>query len=69
MLPPSYLPVQARGWVGVYDASGAFKPGWPKQPFTNEIRSLAAGDRYIQQHADREGPGDLAAGAAALVQL
>lgn len=32
------------GWVGVYDASGAFKPGWPKQPFTSEIRSLAVDD-------------------------
>jgi len=32
------------GWIGVYDASGAFKPGWPKQPFTNEIRSLAVDD-------------------------
>jgi uncharacterized repeat protein (TIGR01451 family) len=32
------------GWVGVYDGSGAFKPGWPKQPFTNEIRSLAVDD-------------------------
>jgi uncharacterized repeat protein (TIGR01451 family) len=32
------------GWVGVYDATGAFKPGWPKQPYPNEIRSLAVDD-------------------------
>jgi hypothetical protein len=32
------------GWVGVYDETGAFKPGWPKQPFTDEIRSLAVDD-------------------------
>jgi uncharacterized repeat protein (TIGR01451 family) len=32
------------GWVGVYDASGHFKPGWPRQPYTSEIRSLAVDD-------------------------
>jgi uncharacterized repeat protein (TIGR01451 family) len=32
------------GWVGVYNASGYFKPGWPKQPYSNEIRSLAVDD-------------------------
>jgi uncharacterized repeat protein (TIGR01451 family) len=32
------------GWVGAYDASGNFKPGWPQRPYTNEIRSLAVED-------------------------
>lgn len=32
------------GWVGAYDGSGAFKAGWPRQPYTNEIRSLAVAD-------------------------
>ncbi len=32
------------GWVGVYDAAGNFKPGWPRQPYTSEIRSLAVAD-------------------------
>lgn len=32
------------GWVGVYNASGYFKPGWPRQPYTSEIRSLAVED-------------------------
>jgi uncharacterized repeat protein (TIGR01451 family) len=32
------------GWVGVYSRDGYWKPGWPRQVYTTEIRSLAAAD-------------------------
>jgi len=47
------------GWVGVYDASGAFKPGWPKQPFPNEIRSLAVDDLDGPSTSSGQGDGKL----------
>lgn len=33
-----------KGWVSEYDHNGYFKPGWPKRPYTDEIRSLAVDD-------------------------
>ncbi len=39
------------GYVSVYDRNGYFKPGWPKQPTTNELRGLAV--------ADLDGNGDM----------
>ena len=32
------------GWVSVYDASGYFESGWPRQPAGSELRGLAIGD-------------------------
>lgn len=32
------------GWVGVYNREGYFESGWPKRPFSSEIRSLAVAD-------------------------
>jgi len=41
---PEVVTAHGGGWVGVYDSSGYFKPGWPRQPYTSEIRSLAVED-------------------------
>lgn len=32
------------GWVSVYNTQGYFKPGWPQQPTSNEIRGLLVSD-------------------------
>jgi len=32
------------GYVSVYNASGYFEPGWPKQPVSNELRGLSVYD-------------------------
>ncbi|NWG21749.1 MAG: VCBS repeat-containing protein [Chloroflexi bacterium] len=42
--PLELVTAHSGGWVGVYDGNGSFKPGWPRQPFTAEIRSLAVAD-------------------------
>jgi uncharacterized repeat protein (TIGR01451 family) len=41
---PEIVTAHGGGWVGVYDRNGFFKPGWPRQPYTAEIRSLAVAD-------------------------
>ena len=32
------------GWVSVYNAQGYFKPGWPQQPTSRELRGLSVSD-------------------------
>jgi uncharacterized repeat protein (TIGR01451 family) len=41
---PEVVTAHGGGWVGVYDGNGYFKPGWPRQVYTSEIRSLAVED-------------------------
>ncbi len=46
------------GWVSVYDRNGYFKPGWPRQPTTAELRGLAVVD------VDRDGTMEILVTAA-----
>jgi uncharacterized repeat protein (TIGR01451 family) len=48
------------GNVSVYDQHGSFEPGWPKNPATNEFRSLAVDD------LDNDGDFEIAVGQARL---
>jgi hypothetical protein len=41
---PEIVSAHSGGYVSVYDRNGYFKPGWPKQPVTNELRGLAVAD-------------------------
>lgn len=41
---PEIVTAHGAGWVGVYDRNGYWKPGWPRRPYTAEIRSLAVDD-------------------------
>ena len=41
------------GWVSVYNNQGYFKPGWPQQPTTNELRGLVVSD------IDRDGTAEI----------
>jgi uncharacterized repeat protein (TIGR01451 family) len=41
---PEIVTAHSGGYVSVYDHTGKFKPGWPKQPVSDELRSLAVAD-------------------------
>ncbi len=41
---PEMVVAQGGGWVSVFDNNGYFKPGWPVQPTTSELRGLAVYD-------------------------
>ena len=46
------------GWVSVYSSDLLFEAGWPQQPVSSELRSLAVGD------LDGDGTKEIALGAA-----
>ena len=41
---PEIVTAHGGGWVSVYNGQGYFKPGWPQQPITSELRGLLVSD-------------------------
>ncbi len=41
---PEIVTAHGGGWVSVYNSQGYFKPGWPQQPTTSELRGLLVSD-------------------------